>query len=125
MGTDGNQSWSGGHFEMNRNIESLCRVPGITQYFVPIILQKQAQNNRSDFQLLQAIGRERGNCMKGVKCTASTFQMNKYQGHNVQQNKYTSQCYMLYVKVVRKVLINPKNSHHKENILFFFPFKSM
>ena len=41
MVTDGNKTCHGDHFEMDRNIESLCCIPGTNIFCEPIILRKQ------------------------------------------------------------------------------------
>ena len=37
--------------------------------------------------------------------------INKYEGCDVQRDKYNEHCYMSYMKVKR---VNPKSSHRKE-----------
>ena len=91
MVTDGNQSYCGDHFEMYRNIKSLCCTPAtnvVLQIIYTSKANKQTQKKRSDLWLPEAGGGGRGNWMKVAKGTNISYRINKYQGCNVQHDKY-------------------------------------
>ena len=53
MVTDGNWTYCGGHFEMHRNIQSLCCAPGTTIVVGQLYFKRQthSQKKRSDLWL--------------------------------------------------------------------------
>ena len=57
------------------------------------------------------------------KVQTSSNKINKYQGCNIQHDKYNEHCCVLYMKVVKRV--NRKSSHHKEIFKNFFNIVSI
>lgn len=52
------------------------------------------------------------------KVQTSSYKINKYQGWDVQHDKYNEHCSVLYRKVVERV--NPRTSHHTEKSFSLF-----
>ena len=46
----------------------------------------------------------------GQKVKISYHKINKYQGYNIQHDKYNQHCWMLHMKVKR---VNSKSAYHK------------
>ena len=91
MATEDNQTYHGDHFEMYRNLESHCRSI--------IFKNKQTHTERDRIcgYHRQKVGAEG---LGGQKIQTSSYQINKYQGCNVQHNS-NQHCCMLYMKVIK------------------------
>ena len=49
--------------------------------------------------------------------TTSSYKINEYEGYNMQYDKYSEHCCMLYMKLVR---VNPDFSPQGETTIFLF-----
>lgn len=72
-----------------------------------------SKNKLMEKEIWRGCWRERGNWVKTVK----SYEIHKYWGRHTFHDDYTKCCFMVYLKVPKKM--DPESSHHKEKKNFF------
>ena len=83
--TSGKQTYRSEHFEMYRNIKSLCCVTGTNRVVGQFYFKNKQTHRKRD----QICGYQKAELDEGSqKVQTSNYRINNYQGCNVQHDKY-------------------------------------